>query len=52
MIRYEHCKFLRGEFAKNENSESGNFMSASASRDLSENEAGLGKCVPVVSLPR
>lgn len=52
MIRSAHCKFLRGEFAKNENSEFGNFTSASATRDLSENEAGLGKCAPVVSLPR
>jgi hypothetical protein len=52
MIRSEHCKFLRGEFAKNEKSTARDYKIASATRHLSENEAGLGKCVPVVSLPR
>ena len=52
MIRFEHCKFLSGKFAKNKKSASKDFTTAAASRDLSENEAGLGKCVTVVSLPR
>jgi len=52
MIRWEHCKFLSGKFAKNKKSASKDSALASATGDLSENEAGLGKYVPVVSLPR